>query len=184
MRGIGWKHALMRADRRLFWYVHLRLARGWLDRFMRAYTHLGGFAFTVGTSALLMALDGEMRRAGQAALVALVTSHLVVRVLKRRTERPRPYLVLADSRSVVTPLPDYSFPSGHAAASFALATVVAAFWPRWMSAAFAAAALVGLSRTYLGHHYPSDVVAGALIGMLFAYLSLLHFGMPGVAPVE
>lgn len=182
--GIRWKHALVRFDRRLFWYLHLRLARGWLDRFMRVYTHLGGFAATVGTSGLLLAMGGEMRRAGLAALTALVTSHLAVRVLKRHTERPRPYLVLADSRSVVAPLPDYSFPSGHTAASFALATVLAAYWPAWMTVAFGAAILVGLSRTYLGHHYPSDVLAGALIGMLFAYLSLLHFGVHAPLPLE
>ena len=172
--GIRWRHALARFDHRLFWYLHLRLARGWLDRFMRVYTHLGGFGSTVGTSSLLLAMGGEMRRAGLAALTALVTSHLVVRLLKRHTERPRPYLVLADSRSVVAPLPDYSFPSGHTAASFALATVVAV----------GAAILVGLSRTYLGHHYPSDVLAGAVIGMLFAYLSLLHFGAQAPLLVE
>lgn len=149
---------------------------------MRLYTHLGGFTVTVGTSALMWALGGEARRAGLTSLVALASSHLVVRVLKRRTERPRPYLVLAGSRSVAAPLPDYSFPSGHTAASFALATVLGGFWPSWAGLWLAAAFLVGVSRTYLGHHYPSDVLVGALLGVLFGYLSLLHFG-PGVSAV-
>ncbi|HEY8424758.1 MAG TPA: phosphatase PAP2 family protein [Limnochordales bacterium] len=172
------RRALMRIDRWVFGYVHLRLARRWLDGVMRVYTHLGGFVATVGTAVLLLVLGGETRRAGMASLLALAGSQLVVQVLKRRTERPRPYLVLAESRSVVAPLADYSFPSGHTAASFALATVLGAFWPSWAGVALGAAALVGLSRTYLGHHYPSDVLVGALIGMGFAYLSLLHFGVP------
>ena len=109
------------------------------------------------------------------ALVALVSSHLVVRLLKQQFGRPRPYLALAGSRLVVAPLSDYSFPSGHTTASFATATVLAAQWPALTLPLMLLAGLVGLSRTYLGHHYPSDVVAGACIGMLFAHRSLLGF---------
>lgn len=144
---------------------------------MALCTKLGGATFTVGVSTALALSGGEVRWVGYAALTALATSHLLVQLLKRRLERPRPYLVLADSRSVVLPLPDYSFPSGHTAASFAVATVLAARWPAWLLLMFAAAALVGLSRTYLGHHYPSDVLAGAIIGVGFAYLSLYSFGV-------
>jgi len=168
----GWRQALHHYDARLFCYLHLRLARRWLDRFMRAITHLGGVLPNAGVGLALAAYPGELRRVGVAALVAVGGSHMVVQVLKRQVERRRPYLALAESRLIVPPLYDYSFPSGHTTASFATATVLAAHWPALLWPCMALAALVGLSRTYLGHHYPSDVVAGALIGVGWAYASV------------
>ena len=168
----GWRQALRHYDARLFWYVHLRLARRWLDRFMGGITHLGGVLANAGLGLVLTAYPGELRKVGLSTLAALSFSHLVVQLLKRQVERRRPYLALADSRLIVTPLSDYSFPSGHTTASFATATVLSAHWPSLTLPLMLLAATVGISRTYLGHHYPSDVVVGALIGMLSAYLSV------------
>jgi undecaprenyl-diphosphatase len=57
-----------------------------------------------------------------------------------------------------------SFPSGHTATAFALATVLSLWYPRWTAAWLALAAVVGWSRVGLGSHFPSDVVAGAVLG--------------------
>ena len=168
----GWRQAVRHWDTWLYGYVHLRLARRWLDRFMRAVTHLGGVMANAGLGLGLVAYPGELRRVGLSALAALGVSHALVQLLKRQVERRRPYMVLADSRFIVTPLSDYSFPSGHTTASFATATVLAAQWPSLTVPLLLVAAAVGISRTYLGHHYPSDVLAGALIGVLCAYLSV------------
>jgi undecaprenyl-diphosphatase len=60
-----------------------------------------------------------------------------------------------------------SFPSGHASSAFAAAAALAVFAPRWLGAAFlAVAALIGVSRTELGVHYATDVIAGAILGVL------------------
>jgi undecaprenyl-diphosphatase len=59
---------------------------------------------------------------------------------------------------------DSSFPSGHTAGSFAAATALSSFYPRDTPFLYAAAAGVGLSRIYLGHHFPSDVIVGATLG--------------------
>lgn len=171
-----WRRALASADVRVFWYVHRGLARRWLDRFMRLYTHVGGVLPSIGFCAGLIAAGGLNRAVGYTALLSLVSSHLLVQILKHQVERPRPYLVLADHRVIVAPLSDYSFPSGHTTASFAIAAVLSARWPGLAPVFLPAAALVGVSRTYLGHHYPSDVLAGALIGLLFAHLSLVLVG--------
>jgi undecaprenyl-diphosphatase len=76
--------------------------------------------------------------------------------------------------------PDPSFPSDHAAAAFAIAFAVLAF-SRWGGVAFlAAATLVGLSRIALGLHYPSDVLAGLLVGWAAAVF-VVHVGRPWLA---
>ena len=62
----------------------------------------------------------------------------------------------------------WSFPSGHTASSFAAAWVLSKRWPRQSPLFFALAALVGTSRTYVGAHYPGDVVSGAGAGMLLS----------------
>lgn len=95
-------------------------------------------------------------------------------VLKQVTHRERPYLAhpgLIYGKSNPT---DYSFPSGHASTVFALATSLSLSFPKWyvIAPSFAYASAVGYSRMYLGVHYPSDVLAGALVG---AGSSLLTF---------
>ena len=67
---------------------------------------------------------------------------------------------------------DYSFPSGHATFAWALALVLASKQPRLKYAYFLLAALISLSRIYLGKHYPADIVAGSAIGLGIGYFSL------------
>ncbi len=65
-----------------------------------------------------------------------------------------------------------SFPSGHTANWFALSTVYSAKYPKYAIPLYGFGVLVGLSRIYQGEHYPSDVLAGAVIGIGFGYLTL------------
>lgn len=66
----------------------------------------------------------------------------------------------------------HSFPSGHSATSFAAATMLSAAAPRFRVAFYALACLIAFSRLYNGVHYPTDVVAGALLGWAIALLLL------------
>ena len=63
---------------------------------------------------------------------------------------------------------DGSFPSGHAATSFAAATVLTLYLPRWAPLWILLAVAIGFSRVYVGVHYPLDVVGGAVLGVLVA----------------
>ena len=72
-----------------------------------------------------------------------------------------------------------SFPSGHATTAFALAAVIGFVSPRWFYPGLGLAAVVALSRVTEGVHYPSDVIAGAIVGLLGAYAVRLLFARPG-----
>ncbi|MGH7477117.1 MAG: phosphatase PAP2 family protein [Longimicrobiales bacterium] len=148
------------------WLLHALVAcrRIWLDRTMRTITHLGGATSAI-TAALLLCLTPPrgLQQAGAVAAFALATSHLAVQLLKRSVTRARP--ALRPGFEMLIHAPDrFSFPSGHAAAAFAVALPVAAALPVMAAAALIALALtIGISRCYLGVHYPGDVLAGWLL---------------------
>jgi undecaprenyl-diphosphatase len=119
------------------------------------------------------------RRFGVSLAAVLLGNAMVVFALKATVQRRRPYLSLPDVHPLVFEAPtDFSFPSGHAAGSFAFATFVAVVLLRHArldparkkrrllvaGLALAAASGVALSRCALGVHFPGDVLAGALLG--------------------
>jgi undecaprenyl-diphosphatase len=105
---------------------------------------------------------------------------LVVAMVKESVDRPRPeHADPAINAAVATP-ESPSFPSGHTATAFAAAAVVGAFYPRLRWPLYSLAALVGLSRIYLGVHFTLDVVAGAILGLTIG-LGLVLIGRKGHA---
>lgn len=143
--------------------------------------HLGeGWAIV---AMVLLAIDF---RAGLAvsveALPVLWATMLTVNYpLKRLFRRRRPFIAYVRAR-VLGPRPkDFSFPSGHSAAAFAGALLFGAHVPSGSAIFYTLAAMVGFARIYLGVHYPSDVVIGAIVGTLLAggYLALLRWLVPG-----
>jgi undecaprenyl-diphosphatase len=132
---------------------------------MKRLTHLGGARFTLGLPLLLCGLGSEARTAGLAALLANAASHGVVQLLKRTVARPRPCDAWGRPLALVE-LPDpFSFPSGHAAASFAVAVPIAITWPWTAPLALGLAAVISASRVILKVHHASDVFAGAALGI-------------------
>lgn len=104
---------------------------------------------------------------GITVLLALMVSAIVVNMgLKPYIARIRPYDVKTTVEIITGAMPDFSFPSGHTSSSFAAATVIA-LWNRKVGlAALMLAAVISFSRLYLYLHYPTDVIAGVLIGIL------------------
>jgi undecaprenyl-diphosphatase len=102
--------------------------------------------------------------AWQTVLAVAVASLLADGILKPVAHRPRPFDESATLQVVGDRPTSGSFPSGHAATCVAAAFLLASTWPRARAGIWAAAALVALSRVYLGVHYPTDVLAGALVG--------------------
>jgi undecaprenyl-diphosphatase len=97
-------------------------------------------------------------------VLAVYTAEGLATVLKQAFGRDRPYLVDPEPEPLMETQLDVAFPSGHASTSFAGATVLALALPRLAIPLYALAALISLSRVYVGVHYPLDIVAGALLG--------------------
>jgi undecaprenyl-diphosphatase len=102
-----------------------------------------------------------------------VACTLLYRLIKSSTSRPRPYQRNGSIVLSAAPLDQYSFPSGHTLHAVAFTTIAVAYYPAlaWVLVPFTA--LVALSRVVLGLHYPSDVLAGALLGAAIAAASFL-----------
>ncbi|HEX2647697.1 MAG TPA: phosphatase PAP2 family protein [Candidatus Dormibacteraeota bacterium] len=136
------------------------------DRYVSILSDLGeGLGWVAAGVAIAWMGGHKGRRAGLAtALTSLATTYLVQQRIKPMFRRRRPF-VGRDVLVVGIKTEDASFPSGHTASSFAAATALSTFYPRASPLVFALAAGVGVSRVHLGHHFPSDVVAGSLIGI-------------------
>ena len=154
-------------DQRLFDQIHTRWQRDWLDGPMQFCTDAGdtkvGIAICAGVG-----LFGS-KKASQSAKLALTAdgaSAVITYGLKSIVNRDRPEGPTERSNS--------SFPSGHATGAFALATVFSHQYPKLSIPLYMAATGVAVSRIYLGRHYPSDVLAGAVVGFATAKLTI-HF---------
>lgn len=118
----------------------------------------------------LLKKDIGMSVQGLKWLAAQVVNGGITYALKVGVNRPRP----AVSDPTLPALEDvriHSFPSGHTSSAFALATSISLDHPKWfiIAPSYLYASLVGYSRCYLGVHYPSDVLAGALLGTASAW---------------
>ena len=114
-------------------------------------------------------------RHGMTFLVVGIAAYLIELpiyvVLKNTIKRDRPCEALAFDAYIV-PSDKFSFPSGHAAAAFVFAGLVAFFYPFFAMLAYGLAIMVGASRVLLGVHYPSDIAAGAVLGMVCCTFAL------------
>lgn len=130
----------------------------------------GGFIWVV--LALFFLLKTRYRKLGIMILLAIAVEVLACNILlKPLIARPRPFEVNTIIQLLIPAPGDYSFPSGHAAVSFAAASVW--FFSRskgWMGVVLLAA-IISFSRLYLYVHYPSDVLAGAAIGVAAGWLT-------------
>jgi undecaprenyl-diphosphatase len=147
------------------WIVEHRV--GWLDWLFIALSWIGRFGAVWVAIALVLALTWRRPAILLMTVAADLAADLLSDVGKALVPRHRPF-----EHQIGPPSATHSFPSGHAATSFACATVLSHYAPRLRVPLFALATLIAFSRVYNGMHYPTDVLAGALLGVLTALLLL------------
>ena len=167
-----------RLDAWVFLSFNVRGARPrWLDQIMLGFTQVGNGFTTLGI-AVIMLLTSERFLASELILGTL-TLWLVVELVKFLVHRSRPFIHLAQARIVGYRAIGRSFPSGHTSQAFFMATLMvhhfhASVWVAILL--YAIALLVGITRMYVGAHYPRDVLAGAILGSAWGLLGVIVEG--------
>ncbi len=164
-----------RLDAWIFLIFNLRGPRPtWLDRVMLGFTHIGnGIA---GLAIALIAFWAGDRLLAYELVLGILTLWLAVELTKTLLHRRRPFLRLAQARIVGRQAGGRSFPSGHTSQVFFMATLIIQHFhaPAWAALPlYGIALLVGLTRMYVGAHYPRDVLAGAILGSIWGLLGAI-----------
>ena len=157
--------------------IYENVHSAFLTMFFRIVTLLGeGGIFWIAVAVILLFFK-KTRRSGICIGASLLIGVIVGNgIIKNVVARPRPYDAIAGIESVVSHLSDYSFPSGHSLCCFEAATALAMNRTKWAIPAYVGAVLVAVSRLFLFVHYPTDVICGALLGVLFGVLGSLAAG--------
>jgi membrane-associated phospholipid phosphatase len=167
-----------RLDAWVFLTFNLRWARPhWLDQVMLGFTQVGN-GFATLAFALILFFVSE-RFLAYELLLGTLTLWLVVMLVKTIVHRSRPFIRLTQARIVGYRARGRSFPSGHTSQTFFVATLVIQHFHVSVLAAillYAIALLVGITRMYVGAHYPRDVLAGAILGSAWGLLGVVVDG--------
>jgi membrane-associated phospholipid phosphatase len=146
----------------------------WLDRVMWLATQAGNMVTALVLGGLFFFLNG--RRLAVEVILGTLTLWLLVETIKALTDRARPFFDLENARIIGWRERGRSFPSGHTAQTFFLATLLTHQFHLGLVetvALYAIAVLVGFTRMYVGAHYPRDVIGGAVLGSVWGILATL-----------
>jgi len=134
-----------------------------LDTIMKIITLLGTTTSSIIISLSLMLYNVHM---GFVLVINLLISQSIVHFIKRVVDRPRPYKTLDWAIAINPPKCKYSFPSGHSSTALTIALVMSSFFPVLKMPILIMSLLIGISRIYMGVHYPTDVSLGFVISYI------------------
>lgn len=136
-----------------------RLGDGWL------YLVLLPVLFLISSSTFILLIFPIIK--------GFVVNFVFYKIIKKTVKRRRPYILFEDIISLVEPPDKYSFPSGHTSTAIMFSIIVGSLYPVFISFLILYSFLVAISRIYNGVHYPLDVFAGSLLGIISGYIGLL-----------
>ena len=155
-------------------YIQDYLRSPILSAVMVFFSTIGNVGILWIALGLVLLIPKRTRRGGFDLLICLAAAYIVNDlIIKEIVARVRPYDAIEGLTILVKPLSSFSFPSGHANSSFAAAMALTLAFGKKGAWAYIPAALVAFSRCYVGVHYPSDVLAGILVGTLVAWGTFL-----------
>ncbi len=142
-----------------------------LDSIMIFITTLGDKGYLWIAATVILLIPQKTRKIGIISGVALLGSLVVNNeIIKNLVRRPRPFMTFTDLKILISRPSQFSFPSGHSSSSFAAAAVFYRYLPKKFGVpALVLACFIAFSRLYVGVHYPTDVLAGALVGVGLSY---------------
>lgn len=156
---------------RVFQQINSHFDKRIMNLYFRTITHMGGALFISATTLLLIIFTANQTRlTAISSAAALALSHIPVQLVKKLFPRKRPYLQIETTKILPNPLKDHSFPSGHTTAVFSVIVPFLVSIPLLTAILLPIGLSVGVSRIYLGLHYPSDVIAGGILGAFFGSL--------------
>lgn len=162
-------------DANALMWIQTHLRHECLTPFWRVITTLGNAGIFWVVLSVALIIPKKTRKLGITCFLALLCSLLINNViLKNLVNRPRPFTTLSDLVLLVKKPRESSFPSGHTASSFAAATVIFCRGKKPAGiAGLTLAAMIAFSRLYLGCHYPLDVLAGMIFGVVSGVIGLI-----------
>lgn len=168
--------AIINFDIQTLLYVQENIRCAFLSHIFIPLTKSGDFGFIFILAGIIMLCFSRTRKTGIIFLSALTVDFIISNLLiKNLVMRVRPYEVIENLAILTAPPHGYSFPSAHTSAAFACITTLYFTEKKLFPYTLIFAVLMGLSRIYVGVHYPSDVFCGAVVGMITAYLVYMIF---------
>lgn len=160
---------IKKIDIYLLHFINSKLRCKFMDKVMMLITFFGSATFcAIFVIATIIFKNRDIRNIGIITSFSIIISSGITHFIKRIKNRIRPYIKIPEIIANKIGVDDYSFPSGHTTAAFSIAVSISLKFSGLSTISIAMASLVGFSRIYLGVHYPTDVVAGGIVGSLSA----------------
>lgn len=171
---MGVKKKVRQWDEGILLYLQNNIRTARKNRFFKGITRLGDMGIVWVVISLALLSRKKSRKTGSVCLLALALSAVLNEgVLKHICRRRRPFKKIESLVTLIKQPKDYSFPSGHTASSFATAGLLYRYLPKAAGIpALLLADLIGVSRLYVGVHYPTDVLVGMLCGLGISRLAV------------
>lgn len=142
-----------------------------LNKIMIFFTTIGDVGLIWIIISLILLFTKKYKKVGIISIISLAICLLIVNLgLKPLVHRERPFNIIENLTLLIKEPHDYSFPSGHTAASFVMVYIFYKYIKKYFPIVLIVALLISFSRLYLTVHFPSDVIAGIFLGLFSGYL--------------
>ena len=164
-------------DYRILDFIQETFRSNVMDKIMKFFTFLGDNGLVWIIICIILLIFRKTRKVGFIGLLSLLFSLLINdQILKNLVARDRPFVSRPEIILLIEAPSGYSFPSGHTSSSFGVAFVFSRFFKKRITIpTFILASIIAFSRLYLFVHFPTDVLAGLLVGFIDAFLAVLVF---------